>query len=146
MGGVFGLAVALIAETVPSGARAQSLGLLQVLSTVGNVTAGFALKGIATLEKAGTIQSGSGWRWMFLIGAVPAVMVIFTGKYLREPETWLRLKESGRLAEGGLFGPYGLYQVRLCERTVRPVRSDCLESPLHSLGRYRGAGPGGQEP
>ncbi len=106
VGGVFGLAVALIAETVPSGARAQSLGLLQVLSTVGNVTAGFAMKGIATLEKAGTIQSGTGWRWMFLIGAVPAVMVIFTGKYLREPESWLALKQSGRLVHGGLFGPY----------------------------------------
>ena len=85
VGGVFGLAVALIAETVPSGARAQSLGLLQVLSTIGNVTAGFALKGVSALEKAGTIESGSGWRWMFLIGAVPAVMVIFTGRYLSEP-------------------------------------------------------------
>src|SRR5207248_1005995 len=36
VGGVFGLAVALIAETVPPGARTQSLGLLQVLSTFGN--------------------------------------------------------------------------------------------------------------
>ncbi|HEX8915892.1 MAG TPA: MFS transporter, partial [Humisphaera sp.] len=34
VGGVFGLAVALIAETVPAGARVQTLGLLQVLSTV----------------------------------------------------------------------------------------------------------------
>lgn len=106
VGGVFGLAVALIAETVPSGARAQALGLLQVLSTVGNVSAGFAMKGIATLEKSGTIQSGTGWRWMFLLGAVPAVMVIFTAKYLREPESWQRLKDSGRLATGGIFGPY----------------------------------------
>src|SRR5829696_2889404 len=40
VGGVFGLAVALIAETVPSGARVQTLGLLQVLSTFGNVLAG----------------------------------------------------------------------------------------------------------
>ncbi|MEI6534636.1 MAG: MFS transporter [Verrucomicrobiaceae bacterium] len=106
VGGVFGLAVALIAETVPSGARAQSLGLLQVLSTVGNVTAGFALKGVTALEKAGTIASGSGWRWMFLLGAAPAVMVIFTGKYLKEPASWLQLKKEGRLPKGGLFAPY----------------------------------------
>lgn len=106
VGGVFGLAVALIAETVPSGARAQSLGLLQVLSTVGNVGAGFAMKGITSLEKAGTIQAGSGWRWMFLIGALPAVLVIFTGKYLREPDAWLKLKASGRLDQGGIFEPY----------------------------------------
>lgn len=106
VGGVFGLAVSLIAETVPAGARAQSLGLLQVLSTVGNISAGFALKGISVLEKGGTIASGNGWRWMFLIGALPAVMVIFTRKYLKEPETWQRLKDEGKLPKGGIFAPY----------------------------------------
>jgi MFS family permease len=106
VGGVFGLAVALIAETVPSGARAQSLGLLQVLSTIGNVTAGFTLKGFSTLEASGTIAPSTGWRWMFLVGAVPAAMVILTGKYLREPEPWLRLKLEGRLPKGGIFAPY----------------------------------------
>jgi hypothetical protein len=106
VGGVFGLAVALIAETVPGAARAQSLGLLQVLSTIGNVGAGFAMKGVSALEKSGTLVSGQGWRWMFLIGALPAVMVVLTGKYLREPEPWLSLKIAGALPKGGLFAPY----------------------------------------
>ena len=106
VGGVFGLAVALIAETVPSGARAQSLGLLQILSTIGNVTAGFTKMGIDALENSQTIQRGEGWRWMFLIGALPAAMVILTRNYLKEPEPWLRLKESGRLPRGGIFAPY----------------------------------------
>jgi MFS family permease len=106
VGGVFGLAVALIAETVPSGARAQSLGLLQVLSTIGNVTAGFTKMGIDSLEASKTIEPGQGWRWMFLIGAVPAAMVILTQKYLKEPEPWLKLKASGRLPKGGLFASY----------------------------------------
>lgn len=106
VGGVFGLAVALIAETVPSGARAQCLGLLQVLSTIGNLAAGFAKYGVDAMEKSGAIQAGHGWRWLFLIGAVPAVMVIFTGKYLREPEPWLKLKREGRLPKGGIFAPY----------------------------------------
>jgi len=106
VGGVFGLAVALIAETVPSGARVQTLGMLQVLSTIGNVAAGFTLKGISNLEKSGLIQLNTGWRWMFLIGAVPAMLVIFTGRFLREPETWLHLKAAGKLPAGGIFGPY----------------------------------------
>src|SRR3954464_4746547 len=50
VGGVFGLAVALIAETVPTRARVQALGLLQLLSTVGNVGAGFIKIGIDHLE------------------------------------------------------------------------------------------------
>lgn len=106
VGGVFGLAVALIAETVPSNARPHCLGLLQVLSTIGNLAAGFAKYGIDALEAGHTIAAGSGWRWMFLIGALPALMVIFTGKFLREPEPWLRLRNEGRLPKGGIFAPY----------------------------------------
>ncbi len=106
VGGVFGLAVSLIAETVPDGARAQSLGLLQVLSTIGNITAGLAKFAIDSLETSKVIATGQGWRWMFLIGALPALMVILTGRYLREPEPWLRLKEKGLLPKGSILGPY----------------------------------------
>ncbi len=106
VGGVFGLAVALIAETVPSSARAQCLGLLQVLSTVGNITAGFVKMGIDALQANKTITDGTGWRWMFLIGALPAFMIIFTRGYLKEPASWLRLKEQGLLPKGSIFAPY----------------------------------------
>ena len=106
VGGVFGLAVALIAETVPSGARVQALGLLQVLSTVGNVAAGGIKWWLDALEKGGTIGAGQSWRWMFLVGALPAVLVVLTGKKLREPESWLRLKAEGKLPKGSIFAPY----------------------------------------
>ncbi|RYD32930.1 MAG: MFS transporter, partial [Verrucomicrobiaceae bacterium] len=55
---------------------------------------------------AGTIQAGEGWRWMFLVGALPALMLLFTHKRLKEPEPWLRLKEQGLLPKGSLFAPY----------------------------------------
>src|SRR3954463_7541397 len=112
VGGVFGLAVALIAETVPSGARIQTLGLLQVLSTIGNLTAGGVKMGVDAREASKIFDASNGhwwwqgWRWMFLVGAVPAAMVILTGRYLREPEPWLRLKERGQLPKGGLLAPY----------------------------------------
>lgn len=106
VGGVFGLAVALIAETVPDGARAGALGTLQVLSTVGNLTAAFIKMGIDGLEAGGTISAGNGWRWLFLVGAVPASLVFFIRGYLKEPEPWLKLKREGRLPTGGLFAPY----------------------------------------
>lgn len=107
VGGVFGLAVSLIAETVPSGARVQSLGLLQVLSTIGNISAGFVQLGAESLDANGIIEPHTAWKWMFLVGALPAMMVIVTGRWLKEPETWLRLKASGSLARGGIFGSYG---------------------------------------
>jgi MFS family permease len=106
VGGVFGLAVALIAETVPSGARTQCLGLLQILSTIGNISAGLCKLVIDNMENAGTLTKGEGWRWMFLIGAAPALMVLFTGRRLKEPAAWMKLKEEGKLPKGGLLASY----------------------------------------
>jgi MFS family permease len=106
VGGVFGLAVALIAETLPSGARAGALGWLQILSTVGNISAGgvkIAIDGLAANE---VITPGTQWRWMFLVGAVPAFLVVFIMKYLREPEPWLKARDEGRLPKGSVVGPY----------------------------------------
>jgi MFS family permease len=52
VGGVFGLAVALVADALPDTARPRALGMLQALSAVGNVTAGLcamALSGVDPL-------------------------------------------------------------------------------------------------
>jgi MFS family permease len=106
VGGVFGLAVALIAETLSDQARSGALGWLQILSTVGNLSAGLVLTIISTLETRQVIEAGNGWRWMFLVGALPALMVVFTMKYLREPEPWLAAKAEGRLPKGNIFAPY----------------------------------------
>jgi len=106
VGGVFGLAVALIAETLPGYARAGALGWLQILSTVGNVAAGFMKRFIDQMEQSEAITPGRGWRYMFLVGAVPALLVVFTMKFLREPDPWLRAKEEGRLPTGSIWGPY----------------------------------------
>jgi MFS family permease len=106
VGGVFGLAVALIAETVPDGARPGALGMLQVLSTVGNVAAGLVKMGIDSLEKSGVIATGEGWRWMFLVGAVPAFMLIFSKGRLKEPEPWLRAKAAGLVGRGSWYSAY----------------------------------------
>jgi MFS family permease len=101
IGGVFGLAVALIAETVPSVARAQALGLLQVLSTFGNLSSAGVKYGVDSLHLH------DGWRYMFLVGAAPALLVIVGTFFIREPEPWLKLKEAGLLPKGSILAPYG---------------------------------------
>lgn len=106
VGGVFGLAVALIAESLPNHARSGALGWLQILSTVGNLSAGFVLTAISMLATSGIIRGEDSWRWMFLVGAAPALLVVFTMKFLKEPEPWLRAKEEGRLPAGGILTPY----------------------------------------
>jgi MFS family permease len=104
VGGVFGLAVALVADSLPDTARSSALGTLQALSAVGNVTAGVVSMWLGDMEGR-VFQAGHAWKYMFLIGALPAFMCVFLQIRLREPEKWVKAREAGRLT-GVKFGSY----------------------------------------
>ena len=105
VGGVFGLAVALVADTLPDRARAGALGLLQALSAVGNVMAGTVSMYLGHLEGIKAIEPGTAWKYMFLVGAIPAFLCVFIQMRLKEPEKWVKAREAGR-AVGVKFGSY----------------------------------------
>ena len=106
VGGVFGLAVALVADTVPDRARAPALGLLQSLSSVGNITAGALGMGIGMLAARELLPLGlQSWQVMFLIGAAPAFLCVFILGRLKEPKKWVDAKAAGALT-GVKFGSY----------------------------------------
>ncbi|MGV3485296.1 MAG: MFS transporter, partial [Planctomycetaceae bacterium] len=105
VGGVFGLAVALVADSVPDTARTGALGLLQALSAVGNITAGIIAMVLGNLASGGVIESNNMWKIMFLVGALPAFLCVFIQIRLKEPEKWVAARESGRLT-GVRFGSY----------------------------------------
>jgi MFS family permease len=105
VGGVFGLAVALVADTLPDRSRAGALGLLQALSAIGNVIAGLTSMYLGHLEQTKAIAAGTAWKYMFLVGAIPAFLCVFIQLRLNEPEKWVRAREAGRVA-GVKFGSY----------------------------------------
>ncbi len=90
VGGQFAVGVALVAETMPDRARPFALGWLQALSAVGNMIAATAGMLLGTLEASGSI--GSTWRYLFLIGTIPALLAIIVFKKLKEPESWTRAR------------------------------------------------------
>lgn len=105
VGGVFGLAVALVADSLPSDARPMALGFLQALSAVGNITAGLISILMSELGKNGVIDPAKAWKYMFLIGALPAFLCVFIQIRLKEPENWLKARKES--ATTGLkFGSY----------------------------------------
>lgn len=105
VGGVFGLAVALVADSLPSDARPMALGLLQALSAVGNITAGIVSIVMAELGKSGVINPAHAWKYMFLVGSLPAFLCVFIQVRLKEPEKWLKAREASR-ETGQKFGSY----------------------------------------
>lgn len=105
VGGVFGLAVALIADALPDRSRPHALGTLQALSAVGNIVAGFIGMWAGQLVANKTLDPKWSWKFMFLIGAVPAFICVFFQMRLKEPEKWVKAREEGRKT-GVAFGSY----------------------------------------
>src|SRR5688572_12906708 len=101
VGGEFAVGVALVAEVMPERARPKALGLLQALSAVGNISAAMISMGF------GHFQIANSWRWMFVIGSLPAMLALVVRMRLKEPEKWQAAaakkdKRLGSYAE--LFG------------------------------------------
>ncbi len=108
VGGVFGLAVALVADSVDSRARTPALGLLQALSAVGNLTAGLIGMGIGALAFNKMLPFNLAyWQCMFLVGALPAMLCAPIMMRLKEPERWVKAKREAETAGKGVqFGSY----------------------------------------
>jgi MFS family permease len=96
VGGTFGAAVAFVAEVMPSRSRPFALGFLQALAAVGNMSAAcISLLLPPSFETFGI----AGWRIMFVVGIVPAILVVLVMRRIKEPEGWLRAKEAERRGE-----------------------------------------------
>ena len=106
VGGEFAVGVSLVAEVMPDKARPYALSLLQALSAIGNISAAFISIGFGDLESSGIIRAGTSWRWMFLVGAVPAFLALIVRARLKEPERWQVAKTAGLKHELKL-GSYG---------------------------------------
>lgn len=91
MGGEWTAGAALVAETWPAEHRGKALGLMQSAWAVGHM-----LAAAVTLA----VLPALGWRAVFFVGVLPALLVIWIRKRVPEPEIWVRRgeKEPVRLA------------------------------------------------
>lgn len=112
VGGVFGLAVALVADTLPDRTRAPALGALQSLSTWGNILAGLIGMGVGLLGARGLLPFAlQPWQAIFLVGALPAFLCAFLLKRVPEPRAW-----KDALARENTSGRAGSYRALLREQ------------------------------
>jgi MFS family permease len=88
IGGEFAAGAALVAEVMPAAARAKALGMLQALSAVGNISAGFAL----------LLEPRIHWYGLYFLGAIPALLAVVVQLGMREPERWVQAKKAAQRA------------------------------------------------
>ncbi len=94
MGGEWGVGAALAFETLPAEGRGFFSGLLQE---------GYAMGYLFASLIYGTLFTFVGWRGMFVIGALPAFLVIYIRTKVDESPAWLqgrlKQKKESRLAK-----------------------------------------------
>ncbi|HZW32234.1 MAG TPA: MFS transporter, partial [Isosphaeraceae bacterium] len=84
-GGEWAIAAALVAETFPAHARTAASGLFHTSSVIG--------VGLASVTGMIFVRPDS-WRWGFLLGVVPALLVLWIRVSLREPERWVATRHE----------------------------------------------------
>ena len=85
VGGEWAVAAALVAEVFPGRARAQAASVFHATSILGTWLAGLA--GLAV---------GAHWRYAYLLGVLPALLIVAVRLGIAEPETWLKTEGSAR--------------------------------------------------
>src|SRR6185503_19721837 len=97
VGGEWAAGAALVAETFPQRSRPMALGLLQALSSVGNMMAAVITFVITS--------ANFDWRVVYFVGAAPALLVLWIRRSVHEPEQWVHAKE--RASVGKEMGKIG---------------------------------------
>ena len=93
MGGEWGVGAALAFETLPAEGRGFFSGLLQEGYAVGYLIAALVYR---------TLFPAFGWRGMFIVGALPAFLIVYIRTKVEESPAWLQGKVAR--ASGGHVG------------------------------------------
>jgi SHS family sialic acid transporter-like MFS transporter len=119
MGGEWALGVSLVSEIWPAKSRPLLSGLIGAAANVGFMIVGFVGLGVSKFVTGlgsalsflpptwvDALLRNSGWRMIFLVGAIPALLTFFIRIFVPESEKWKTASTSGpkpRVAD--IFAP-----------------------------------------
>jgi MFS family permease len=126
VGGEWAVGATLVAEVFPSRARARASGIFHATSVIGT-----------WLAAAAGLVVGSQWRYAFVVGVLPALLVLWVRSHVQEPERWQRTGKEGKRL--GSFSE--LFSVA---RWARPAVLGLLLAAV-GLGTFWGVTVAGQD-
>ncbi len=90
IGGEFGIGMAMVTETWAPAVRARATSWVSLGWQLGVLTASI-LPAVLVPEY--------GWRSVFLVGLIPAILAVYVRGSLREPKLWLARREQQKMLE-----------------------------------------------
>lgn len=104
MGGEWAAGAALVAETWPTQHRAKALALVQSSWAIGYALAAAVVA---------VVMPRFGWRPVFFVGIIPALLTLWLRRNLREPEAWREIETAKKPIRAVFDGSLG-YNVLVC--------------------------------
>lgn len=89
VGGEWAVAAALVSEVFPKRARAHASSIFHASSVIGTSLASLA-----------AFWVGSNWEYAYLIGVIPALLIVWVRIVVKEPEKWRRAREEAKSGAG----------------------------------------------
>lgn len=118
LGAEWGPGAAIVAEFWPPASRGRAAGALHAAYGVGLLLA----SGIWVLLRS---AGPSSWRYMFVIGILPAFLLLYVRRWVDEPEIWIAANRGRREAKMRLeMGGVSPQDKELAQFTVTRILSD----------------------
>jgi MFS family permease len=110
IGGEWAAGAALVAEIWPERSRAKAQQVMQMSFAFGNFCA----------AGANVLIGPFGWRWVFVAGALPAILTLFMRRFVDEPERWkqARAKQKGTAEDSAKATFLAIFQPGLRRNTI----------------------------
>jgi MFS family permease len=96
IGGEWAVAAAMVSEVFPPHARAQAGGIFHASSTLGTWLAALTAMWV-----------GTHWRYAYLVGVLPALLILWVRAGIEEPETWTKAEHEPAIKKGSVTELFG---------------------------------------
>ncbi len=97
LGGEWAAGAVLVSETWPAKHRAKAIGWMQ---------SGWAIGYLLAAAASALILPRYGWRWLFVVGFLPAIIAVVIRRGVHEPDVWQRRRPptATRFTDCASFG------------------------------------------
>lgn len=112
-GGEWAAGAVLMGEIIRPEYRGKAVGSVQSAYAIG-----YAFAAILSSVLFGTMAATDAWRWMFWLGALPAILVLMSLRTVKEPEIFLKAKNRRALHGKKAVNPLMIFHPRYLRTTI----------------------------
>jgi MFS family permease len=115
MGGEWASGAVLVSETWPAAHRNKAISIMQSGWALGYILAAL----LAALVLGQASLGNEGWRWLFVMGVLPALFTIWIRRHIKEPASWLAHRARVRDSDPNPFAV--IFGRAMAGRTIRII-------------------------